>query len=87
MNELYLEDFVSGQVFASGRLRIDREQVKAFAAQFDPQPYHLDAEAAAKSVFRGLAASSWHITSITMLSWSRESSGWPTASWALASTN
>jgi acyl dehydratase len=66
MNELYLEDFATGQVFASGRLRIDREQIKAFAAQFDPQPYHLDEEAAAKSVFRGLAASGWHTAAITM---------------------
>src|SRR6516225_5307321 len=66
MNELYLEDFATGQVFASGRLRIDREQIKAFAAQFDPQPYHLDEEAAAKSIFRGLAASGWHTAAITM---------------------
>jgi acyl dehydratase len=66
MNELYLEDFATGQVFASGRLRIDREQIKAFAAQFDPQPYHLEEEAAAKSVFRGLAASGWHTAAVTM---------------------
>src|SRR6516162_7913295 len=66
MNELYFEDFATGQVFASGRLRIDREQIKAFAAQFDPQPYHLDEEAAAKSVFRGLAASGWHTAAVTM---------------------
>ena len=66
MNELYFEDFAAGQVFASGRLRIDGEQIKAFAAQFDPQPYHLDEEAAAKSVFRGLAASGWHTAAITM---------------------
>jgi acyl dehydratase len=48
MNELYLEDFAAGQVFASGRLRMDREQIKALAAQFDPQPYHLDEEPAAR---------------------------------------
>ena len=66
MNELYFEDFAAGQVFASGRLRIDGEQIKAFAAQFDPQPYHLDEEAAAKSVFRGLAASGWHTAAVTM---------------------
>ena len=66
MNELYLEDFATGQVFASGRLQIDREQIKAFAAQFDPQPYHLDEEAAAKSVFRGLATSGWHTAAVTM---------------------
>jgi len=66
MNGLYLEDFATGQVFASGRLQIDREQIKAFAAQFDPQPFHLDEEAAAKSVFRGLAASGWHTAAVTM---------------------
>jgi len=66
MNDLYFEDFAAGQVFASGRLRIDREQIKAFAAQFDPQPYHLDEEAAAKLVFRGLAASGWHTAAVTM---------------------
>jgi acyl dehydratase len=48
------------------RLRIERQQIKAFAAQFDPQPYHLDDEAAAKSVFRGLAASGWHTAAVTM---------------------
>jgi acyl dehydratase len=66
MKDLYFEDFATGQVFASGRLQIDREQIKAFAAQFDPQPYHLDEEAAAKSVFCGLAASGWHTAAITM---------------------
>jgi acyl dehydratase len=66
MKEFYLEDFAVGQVFGSGRLRVDEEQIKAFAAQFDPQPYHLDEEAAAKSVFRGLAASGWHTAALTM---------------------
>jgi len=61
MNEFYFEDFAIGQVFASGRLQIDREQIKAFAAQFDPQPYHLDEEAASKSV-----ASGWHTAAVTM---------------------
>ena len=38
----YLEDYAPGQTFGSGRLRVDKERVKAFAAEFDPQPFHLD---------------------------------------------
>jgi acyl dehydratase len=66
MTKQYLEDYAVGQVYHSGRLRIDREQIIAFAAQFDPQPYHLDEDAARKSVFRGLAASGWHTAALTM---------------------
>jgi len=62
----YLEDFSPGQKFASGRLRVEREQIKSFAAQFDPQPFHLDEEAAGKSLFGGLAASGWHTAALTM---------------------
>src|SRR5262245_1411528 len=49
MTRQYLEDDAVGQVYRSGRLRVDRDQLIAFAAQFDPQPYHLDEEAARKS--------------------------------------
>jgi len=66
MKDLFLEDFAVGQVYRSGRLRVDREQITGFAAQFDPQPYHLDEEAAKKSPFRGLAASGWHTAALTM---------------------
>jgi acyl dehydratase len=66
MTERYLEDFVVGQTFGSGRLRIDKEQIKTFAAEFDPQSFHLDDEAARESIFRGLAASGWHTAAITM---------------------
>jgi acyl dehydratase len=69
MNELsehYLEDFTVGQVFGSGRLRIDRERTIAFAAEFDPQPFHLDEAAAQSSIFGGLAASGWHTAAVTM---------------------
>jgi acyl dehydratase len=66
MTERYLEDFTPGQTYTSGRLRIDAEQIKAFAADFDPQPFHLDAEAARKSLFGGLAASGWHTAALTM---------------------
>ena len=62
----YLDDFAVGQVFATGRLKIDADQIKAFAKQFDPQPFHLDEEAAKNSVFRGLAASGWHTAALTM---------------------
>ena len=63
----YLEDFAVGQTFAgSGRIRVEEERIKTFAAQFDPQPFHLDGDAARASVFGGLAASGWHTAAITM---------------------
>ena len=66
MTGRYLEDYAVGQVFGSGRLRVDEGQIRSFAAEFDPQPFHLDADAAAHSVFRGLAASGWHTAAMTM---------------------
>lgn len=65
-SERYLEDFAEGQTFGSGRLRIDKERVLAFAAEFDPQPFHLDEAAARNSIFGGLAASGWHTAAVTM---------------------
>ena len=62
----YLEDFAPGQKFGSGRARVEAERIKSFAAEFDPQPFHLDAEAARKSLFGGLAASGWHTAALTM---------------------
>jgi len=62
----FLEDFAVGQVFATGTLQVDTDQIKSFAKQFDPQPYHLDEEAAQKSPFRGLAASGWHTAALTI---------------------
>ena len=62
----YLEDFEAGQTFRSGRIRVDADRIKSFAAEFDPQPAHLDEGAAAGSMFRGLAASGWHTAAITM---------------------
>jgi acyl dehydratase len=52
MNSRYLEGFAVGQTFGSGTLRIDIERIKTFAAEFDPQPFHLDEEAAHKTFFR-----------------------------------
>ena len=66
MTERFLEDFTVGQTFGSGRLKIDAEAIKHFAAEFDPQPFHLDEQAASNSLFRGLAASGWHTTGLTM---------------------
>jgi acyl dehydratase len=62
----YLEDFAPGQTFASGQLKVDRERIKSFAAEFDPQPFHLDEDAARTSIFNGLAASGWHTAAMTM---------------------
>ncbi len=66
MTVRYLEDFAIGQTFGSGRLRVDEARIKTFAAEFDPQPFHLDEAAARDSVFRGLAASGWHTAALTM---------------------
>src|SRR5580692_4977469 len=66
MAELYLEDFTVGQCFISTDHTLDSAQIKAFAAQFDPQPFHLDEAQAEKSFFHGLAASGWHTAAITM---------------------
>lgn len=66
MTGKYLEDFAAGQSYRSGRLRVDEERVKTFAAEFDPQPFHLDADAARGSIFGGLAASGWHTAAMTM---------------------
>lgn len=66
MSVRYLEDFEVGQSFGSGRLVVDRERIRKFAAEFDPQPFHLDEEAAQDTIFRGLAASGWHTAALTM---------------------
>ena len=65
-SECYLEDFAVGQTFGSGRLRIDKERTLPFAAEFDPQPFHLDEAAARRSIFGGLTASGWHTAALTM---------------------
>jgi acyl dehydratase len=65
-NTLFLEDLQVGQRFASASHTLDEAQIKAFAAQYDPQPFHLDGEAAKMTLFGGLAASGWHTAAITM---------------------
>jgi acyl dehydratase len=66
MTRFYLEDFAVGQTFGSGTLRIDQDRITAFAAEFDPQPFHLDDAAARNTLFGGLAASGWHTAALTM---------------------
>jgi len=63
---LYFEDLEVGQVHRSGTLDVDAEAIKTFAAYFDPQPFHVDEEAAKATFFRGLAASGWHTAGLTM---------------------
>ena len=65
-DRLYLDDLHIGQRFTSATHVVDEEQIKAFARQFDPQPFHLDNEAAKDTLFSGLAASGWHTAAITM---------------------
>ncbi|HWO02090.1 MAG TPA: MaoC family dehydratase [Blastocatellia bacterium] len=66
IDRLYLEDLYPGQRFTSESYTIKEEDIKVFAKEFDPQPFHLDEEAAQRSVFAGLAASGWHTAAITM---------------------
>ena len=67
MTRRYLEDFAVGQRFEGvERIRIDKERIIAFAAEFDPQPFHLDEQAASGSIFGGLIASGWHTAAATM---------------------
>jgi acyl dehydratase len=63
---LYLEDFHVGQRFTSATHVMEADEIKAFARQFDPQPFHLDEEAAKGTFFGGLVASGWHTAAITM---------------------
>jgi len=63
---LYLDDLSVGQRFTSGTYHMDERRMKVFAAEFDPQPFHLDEAAAQRSIFRGLAASGWHTAAATM---------------------
>src|SRR5262245_33933153 len=63
---LYFDDLQVGQRFVSGTHELDVAQIKAFARQFDPQPFHLDEDAARDTLFAGLAASGWHTAAITM---------------------
>jgi len=62
----YLDDLRVGQRFVSGSHALDAGQIRRFAGEFDPQPFHLDDDAAKHSIVEGLAASGWHTAAITM---------------------
>ncbi|EAQ26081.1 MULTISPECIES: MaoC family dehydratase [unclassified Roseovarius] len=66
MTLLYLEDFTPGRTFTTRSLTVTQDDIIAFATQFDPQPFHLDPEAATATFFHGLAASGWHTVALTM---------------------
>lgn len=67
MADRYLEDFETGQKYGGSlRIRMEKDRIKSFAAEFDPQSFHLDEQAAAASLFGGLAASGWHTAAVTM---------------------
>jgi acyl dehydratase len=66
MDKLYLEDLTVGQRFTSPTLTVTEDEIKSFAAKFDPQPFHLDDAAAKHTIFGGLAASGWHTAAMTM---------------------
>jgi acyl dehydratase len=65
-SRLYLDDLYVGQRFTSEPRQVTAEEIKAFAAEFDPQPFHLDEDAAKRSLFKGLAASGWHTAAMSM---------------------
>jgi len=66
MPGLYLEDISVGDRFSGGALAVTPDTIKAFAREFDPQPFHTDEVAAKYTFFRGLAASGWHTAAMTM---------------------
>lgn len=62
----YLEDYQVGQRSSFGSYRVTREEVVDFASKYDPQPFHLDDDAAARTYFGRLSASGWHTCAMTM---------------------
>lgn len=66
IDDRWFEDYVPGTVVACGSIAVDAEEVVDFARRFDPQPFHVDAKAAALGPFGGLVASGWHTASLMM---------------------
>lgn len=66
MKSLYLEDLEPGQIYRTGTFVMTADAIKAYARQYDPQPFHVDEEAARDSLFEGLSASGWHTAAVTM---------------------
>ena len=62
----YFEDFYPGQEIDLGERRVSEEEIVAFARQFDPQPFHVDRDAAQASIYGGVIASGWHTCSLMM---------------------
>ena len=65
----YLEDFTPGMVLEFGGVEVTAEEIIGFARRYDPQPFHVDAEAGRASIFGGLCASGWHTTAMMMRMW------------------
>jgi acyl dehydratase len=63
---LWADDLTVGQTFTSGTCRMEESEMLDFAERYDPQPYHLDEDAAAGTFFNGLVASGWHTSAVTM---------------------
>lgn len=63
---LFFEDFAPGQSFRTGARQVSAREITDFAAQFDPQPFHLDDAAARGTLFGGLVGSGWHTAALTM---------------------
>jgi acyl dehydratase len=66
MDSLYLDDPTVGQRFASATYTVDAAEIQRFAAEYDPQPFHMDDTAARKTLFGGLVASGWHTAGMMM---------------------
>jgi acyl dehydratase len=66
VSDVTLRDLRIGQIFETGSLTIEQNDVVAFATSYDPQPMHLDAEAARATLFGGLVASGWHVAALTI---------------------
>jgi acyl dehydratase len=62
----WFDDLEVGMRFKSGEATVSKEDIKRFAAEFDPQPFHTDEAAAEETAFKGLAASGWHTAAIAM---------------------
>lgn len=66
IHQRYFEDYVSGTTFEYGEISLSADEIMEFARRFDPQPIHIDPEAAARGPFAGLIASGWHTASVMM---------------------
>jgi acyl dehydratase len=66
MDSLYLDDLTVGQRFASATYTVDAAEIQRFAAEYDPQPFHMDETAARETLFGGLVASGWHTAGMMM---------------------